>query len=151
MANPANEVFSIAALSGMTGVKTNYSFNFFTNVEHPSTFWLCIKFPADTDIDFTKATCSPTTVCKNPISNYSVILKTLYLNITKSVTGNTYSITVTNITNSREMGSTDQFQFQTQTNASNAIISGSASALISLPNTAACAFDMTKQYYKSNT
>jgi hypothetical protein len=94
----------------------------------------------------------PTTVCKGIINTSSGSVQQVYLNLTASTTGNTYSIILTNVTNSRMVGFTGAFTFVTYTgySAGNAVINGTATALISTPNTALVNFDLSKSYYKSN-
>lgn len=135
----------------MTGVTTSYTLSFFTNVFHPANFFLSIRFPADVVINTALATCSPSTLCRNIIDRSAGGLQQILLNITTN--SNTYNINITNIRNPRKMGATGQFAFETLTASSggSSIISGLSSAMISLPNVAATAFDLSKSYYRMNT
>lgn len=70
----------------------------------------------------------------------------------KSQLSNSYSLILSSITNSRKTGATLPFLFQTKTSISGSIIIvGTATATISLPNTATVNFDKTKSYYRGNT
>lgn len=119
---------------------------------HPSTFYLAVTLPSDVYINVSVSKCAPSTVCKGIINTSIGTVQQVYLNISASTTGNTYSIVLTNLTNSRTVGFTGAFTFITYTNytAGNAVINGTAAALISTPNLASASFDLSKSYYKSN-
>jgi len=134
-------------------VVTNYTLSFFSNIFHPTPFYISIKFPSDVTIKQTlNCNCNPTTVCKGviPIS-YTLGSQEVYLNITP--TSNTFSIVITNISNPRNIGSSGQFAIKTKTNFTSGldILSGNTTALIAYPNVANGVLDPTKQYYRMNT
>lgn len=136
----------------MTGVVNSYTFSFYTNVAHPNTFYLLIFFPTDTKFS-ASTVCSPSTVCSSaPTDQSNVTHKVLAITMIKSNFTNSYSLSLSSITNSRKTGTTLPFAFQTKTllSGGSIIIVGSATTTISLPNTANVTFDKTKSYYRAN-
>lgn len=142
-------------ISSITGVVTNYTLNFFTNIVHTNPFYISIKFPGDVKLKPTlNCNCTPISICKGVIiSSLTTGSQQIYLNITTTnMTSNTFSINITNITNPSYINSTGQFIIKTKTNYTGGldILSGTATAIIAYPNAANAYLDYNRQYYRMN-
>lgn len=73
------------------------------------------------------------------------------MNITASNTSSIYTIIISNITNSRQIGASGLFTFTTLTSTGNRILAGIGTVSISFPNAiSGTSFDKSKSYYRSN-